>query len=161
MLARACSIEARFLRFLTFDGSTVFLKKASSRDGTSGGWGALGDLLPIDLSCPVRKRCTACLVRSTFSIGCGVLRIRTAHSMSVVGGFSSGTTGSFSWVAELVGPETTGGGGSAKAADGVSQKMIMKTERTDLLTQALAPPLAILSLHSVTPYTRYLRPHRF
>jgi hypothetical protein len=33
----------------------------------------------------------------TLSRGFGVLRIRTAHCMSVVGGFSIGTTGSLSF----------------------------------------------------------------
>lgn len=65
MLASACNITARFLRLPTFPGSTVFRAKASSRGGMSGGLGALEERWPIDLSCPVRNRCTACRVRST------------------------------------------------------------------------------------------------
>jgi len=44
----------------------VFLEKEVSLEGTSGGLGALGDLCPIAASFPVRKRCTACRVRSTY-----------------------------------------------------------------------------------------------
>ena len=43
----------------------MFLENEASLEGTSGGLGALGDLCPIDASFPVRKRCTACRVRST------------------------------------------------------------------------------------------------
>lgn len=65
MLASAWSMTARFLRFPTFSGSTVFRANATSRGGISGGLGALEERWPIDFSWPVRNRCTACLVRST------------------------------------------------------------------------------------------------
>lgn len=57
-------------------------------------------------------------VDSTFRVGCGVFRIRTAHSMSVVGGFSAGTTGSISVSTSSIDrPEmsTGAGGGSANS----------------------------------------------
>lgn len=66
MFARAWSITARFFLLFTFAGSTVFLENEASRGGTSGGLGAFADLCPMDASFPVRKRCTACRVRSTW-----------------------------------------------------------------------------------------------
>jgi hypothetical protein len=67
MFASAWSITARLFLFFTFAGSTVFLENEASLDGTSGGLGAFGDLCPMDASFPVRKRCTACRVRSTWN----------------------------------------------------------------------------------------------
>jgi hypothetical protein len=115
MFASACSITARFFLFFSLEGSTVFLEKDASLGGTSGGLGALGDLLPTDASFPVKNRLAACRVRSTwlpvllvfrkvqeerykqtFNIGLGVLRMRTAHCMRVVGGLFVGTIGSSS-----------------------------------------------------------------
>ena len=62
MLARACSITARFFLPFTFVGATVIW---SSRIGRSGGVGALLDLWPMDASFPVLNRCTASRVRWT------------------------------------------------------------------------------------------------
>lgn len=75
------------------------------------------------LSFPVRKRDTACLVRATLSVGNEVLRINTAHSINVVGGFVVGTIGSS--ISRAVGNVTAstdfrGGGGSANSTIDVS-----------------------------------------
>jgi len=59
MLASACNMTARFFLFITFPGSTVFFKYCASRVGTSGGFGVLTDLFPIDVILPVRHACTA------------------------------------------------------------------------------------------------------
>lgn len=144
MFASAWSIAIRLLRlpalprFPTLPASTVV--RPACRGGTSGGAGAV-DVLPTDLSFPVRKRFTACRVRWTcarrfrkkpnvtqedcygaFRSGSGVLRISTAHSIRVLGSWSRGINGS--WVAESESAPADkesfskfGGGGSANAEE--------------------------------------------
>lgn len=93
ILASACNIAGLPFLFAAFPGSTNFI--ISSLGGMSGGLGADAPQ-PIDESFPERKRPTACFVLSTLSCGCDVLRIRTAHWISVFGGSSMGTMSSLS-----------------------------------------------------------------
>lgn len=48
-------MTALLFLFFIFTGSTVFLSYWASRNGTSGGRGALVDLCPIEANFPVRK----------------------------------------------------------------------------------------------------------
>ena len=67
----------------------------------------------------IRRKDTGKSFEPTFSRGSGVLRISTAHSMSVDGGLSAGTTGSSSASgdrgADRGGVAALFGGGSAKS----------------------------------------------
>ena len=88
----------------------------------SGGFGAF-DPRPMDDNLPDRKSLTACLVLSTFSCGCEVLRIRTAHWTRVLGAFSVGMIGSGRVIksrgvdAEELLEGLGGGGGSANSSN--------------------------------------------
>ena len=95
IFARACNIATRFFKLppfpllATLAGST-FVKLG--RGGVSGGLSRL--FRPIDTSSPVVKSRWACRVRATFRIGSPVLRMRIAHSTSVLGGLVGGMMGS-------------------------------------------------------------------
>jgi hypothetical protein len=123
IFARACSMVILlfrlppFPRLATLVGSTTTI--LFSRGGVVGGTTSL--CLPIDFSLPVLNCSTACRVLSTLRTALGVFRIKTAHSIKVVGALFGTTVSSDG---RLSNDERTDGPVSVRVLDSSAKAII-------------------------------------